>query len=67
VDLFAFGLFWVFSLFLASSLFILGLRTGHRPQGMAAEKPFVIEYYYKQNGATRTSSSRSFARIIIPC
>jgi len=21
---------------------------------MAAEKPFVIEYYYKTNGATRT-------------
>jgi hypothetical protein len=37
----------VFSLFLASSLFILGLRDRTPSQGMAAEKPFVIEYYYK--------------------
>jgi len=37
----------VFSLFLASSLFILGLRDRTPAQGMAAEKPFVIEYYYK--------------------
>jgi hypothetical protein len=37
----------VFSLFLASSLFILGLRDRTSAQGMAAEKPFVIEYYYK--------------------
>jgi hypothetical protein len=39
---------WVLcSLFLAGSLFILGLRDGTRAQGMAAEKPFVVEYYYK--------------------
>src|SRR5467141_717380 len=37
----------VFSLFLASSLFISGLRDRTPAQGMAAEKPFVIEYYYK--------------------
>jgi hypothetical protein len=37
----------VFSLFLASSLFILGLRDRTPAQGVAAEKPFVIEYYYK--------------------
>jgi hypothetical protein len=36
-----------FSLFLASSLFILGLRDRTPAQGMATEKPFVIEYYYK--------------------
>ena len=39
---------WVLcSLFLAGSLFILGLRDRTRAQGMAAEKPFVVEYYYK--------------------
>src|SRR5258708_38477353 len=37
----------VFSLFLASSLFILGLRDRTPAQGMGTEKPFVIEYYYK--------------------
>src|SRR5258707_2538285 len=37
----------VFSLFLASSIFILECRDRTSAQGMTAEKPFVIEYYYK--------------------
>jgi hypothetical protein len=37
----------VFSLFVLSSIFILGLRDRTPAQGMAAEKPFVVEYYYK--------------------
>jgi hypothetical protein len=37
----------VFSLLVASSLFILGLRDRTPAQGMATEKPFVVEYYYK--------------------
>jgi hypothetical protein len=37
----------VFGLFIASSIFILGLRDRTPAQGMAAEKPFVVEYYYK--------------------
>jgi hypothetical protein len=37
----------VFGLFLTSFLFVLGLRDRTPAQGMAAEKPFVIEYYYK--------------------
>jgi hypothetical protein len=36
-----------FSLLVVSSLFILGLRDRTPAQGMAAEKPFVVEYYYK--------------------
>jgi len=36
-----------FSLLAASFIFILGLRDRTPAQGMAAEKPFVIEYYYK--------------------
>jgi hypothetical protein len=37
----------VFSLFVTSSFFILGLRGRTPAQGMAAEKPFIVEYYYK--------------------
>jgi len=37
----------VFSLFVASTVFLFGLRDRTRAQGMAAEKPFVVEYYYK--------------------
>ncbi|HXH65868.1 MAG TPA: hypothetical protein VNI81_01625 [Candidatus Limnocylindrales bacterium] len=37
----------VFSLFVASCFFILGLRDRTPAQGMAAEKPFIVEYYYK--------------------
>jgi hypothetical protein len=35
------------SMFLASSLCILGLKDRTRAQGTAAEKPFLVEYYYK--------------------
>lgn len=38
---------WLFGLLVAFSLFILGLRDRTVAQGMAAEKPFVVEYYYK--------------------
>ena len=37
----------LFSLLVASSIFILGLRGKTPAQGMVAEKPFVVEYYYK--------------------
>ena len=36
-----------FGLFVVSSLFILGLPDRTPAQGVAAEKPFVVEYYYK--------------------
>jgi hypothetical protein len=44
---FRFRTILVFSLFLASSLFILGLWDRTPAQGTATEKPFVVEYYYK--------------------
>jgi hypothetical protein len=37
----------VFGLFVASSIFALGLRDRTPAQGVATEKPFVVEYYYK--------------------
>ena len=37
----------LFGLLVASSLCILGLRDRTAAEGMAAEKPFVVEYYYK--------------------
>ena len=37
----------VFGLLVAGSLFLLGLRDRTPAQGMNAEKPFVVEYYYK--------------------
>ena len=42
-----FGSVLLFGLLVASSLFIPGLRDRTPAQGMAAEKPFVVEYYYK--------------------
>lgn len=36
-----------FSLLAVSFVFISGLRDRTPAQGMAAEKPFVVEYYYK--------------------
>jgi hypothetical protein len=36
-----------FSLLAVSFVFILGFRDRTPAQGMAAEKPFVVEYYYK--------------------
>jgi hypothetical protein len=44
---FRFRTLLVFSLFVASSIFVFGLRDRTPAQGMAAEKPFVVEYYYK--------------------
>ena len=44
---FRFRTLLVFGLFLASSIFILELRDRTTAQGMPAEKPFVVEYYYK--------------------
>ena len=37
----------VISLFVAISFFILGVQDRTPAQGMAAEKPFIVEYYYK--------------------
>lgn len=37
----------VFGVFVASSLFVPGLWDRTPAQGMAADKPFVVEYYYK--------------------
>jgi hypothetical protein len=37
----------VFGFFLVSALLLLGLRDRTPAQGMNAEKPFVVEYYYK--------------------
>ena len=37
----------VFAFFLVSALFLLGLRDRTPAQGTNAEKPFVVEYYYK--------------------
>ena len=37
----------VFGLLVASSLFLVGMRDRTPAQGMSAEKPFVVEYYYK--------------------
>ena len=37
----------IFGLLLASSVFLDGLRDRTPAQGVSAEKPFVVEYYYK--------------------
>jgi len=44
---FRFRTILVCSFLVVSSLLILGLRDRTPAQGMAAEKPFVVEYYYK--------------------
>ena len=36
-----------FALLIVSSIFLFGLRDRTQAQGATAEKPFVVEYYYK--------------------
>jgi hypothetical protein len=38
---------FAFGLLVVSSLFLVGLQDRTPAQGMSAEKPFVVEYYYK--------------------